>query len=465
MQQPEAVTLYYESRKIIVKRDFVDLHPGGAEVLLQHQGQDITHVFEEVGHSIGALRLLEAFRRESSEAGEGGSGGEASGTSSPARRGKKDVGLKQRARAALMTQEDPLHVHKICGAASLVSFAVAGGKCYAGRPIFGDAWAMLAHLAPPALLSLSSLQFKVSRTRFVSALPGVALISTKQRAHHILFSWRHILACVWHFWMLERRARAVYRGAEAQASLRRLHLAGVVVISTATHVAADLITKTLARGDEEATTVRQSVKRERRGPVPEWSVAIGGRAASVSQFAATYVLALPLLLEEGESPGAAAAALRSARLAMAPLFLSLVPIQLSAFQHTLKKKNLLRPHLDMLFYIIELSAVWLALWRCQSSPRDASRGLSGAGAYLVLSNTLLLSWLRLFHGVSKYALLAANTCIFAAAARAPLLVATRWPPSLVVNLSLLSAHAAHALWDYWPRSAPPRTREAEEHLE
>ena len=85
-------------------------------------------------------------------------------------------------------------------------FLGAGGNVRSKRPPRG----LLSSRSTK--LSLSSLQFKVTRTRFVSALPGVALVSAKQRAHHIVFSWRHILACACHFWMLERRLP--YRASE-----------------------------------------------------------------------------------------------------------------------------------------------------------------------------------------------------------------------------------------------------------
>lgn len=40
---------------------FVDEHPGGEEVLLEHAGADATEAFEDVGHSESARVLLEDY--------------------------------------------------------------------------------------------------------------------------------------------------------------------------------------------------------------------------------------------------------------------------------------------------------------------------------------------------------------------------------------------------------------------
>jgi len=38
--------------------DFLDEHPGGAEVIFEMSGMDVTHVFEDVGHSKIARTLM-----------------------------------------------------------------------------------------------------------------------------------------------------------------------------------------------------------------------------------------------------------------------------------------------------------------------------------------------------------------------------------------------------------------------
>ena len=40
---------------------FVDQHPGGEEVLLEHAGTDATAAFEDVGHSENAVEMLDEY--------------------------------------------------------------------------------------------------------------------------------------------------------------------------------------------------------------------------------------------------------------------------------------------------------------------------------------------------------------------------------------------------------------------
>lgn len=42
--------------------DFIDEHPGGAEILFDCGGVDVTTVFEDVGHSDDAVKMLEPYR-------------------------------------------------------------------------------------------------------------------------------------------------------------------------------------------------------------------------------------------------------------------------------------------------------------------------------------------------------------------------------------------------------------------
>ncbi|KPI85760.1 hypothetical protein ABL78_5178 [Leptomonas seymouri] len=56
------VRLFYKGVGHLVPLSFVlNEHPGGAEYILQYANQDITSVFEDVGHSIDAHAFLKTF--------------------------------------------------------------------------------------------------------------------------------------------------------------------------------------------------------------------------------------------------------------------------------------------------------------------------------------------------------------------------------------------------------------------
>jgi len=41
--------------------DFIMKHPGGHDIILQYEGQDISKVFAEIGHSEYAIQLIEKY--------------------------------------------------------------------------------------------------------------------------------------------------------------------------------------------------------------------------------------------------------------------------------------------------------------------------------------------------------------------------------------------------------------------
>ncbi|CAH3133803.1 unnamed protein product [Porites lobata] len=41
--------------------DFVEKHPGGKEIMLEHAGLDATTVFQDIGHSAEALKILAKY--------------------------------------------------------------------------------------------------------------------------------------------------------------------------------------------------------------------------------------------------------------------------------------------------------------------------------------------------------------------------------------------------------------------
>jgi cytochrome b involved in lipid metabolism len=42
--------------------DFLNDHPGGAHILLNNSGQDCTELFNDIGHSSSAKKILEKYK-------------------------------------------------------------------------------------------------------------------------------------------------------------------------------------------------------------------------------------------------------------------------------------------------------------------------------------------------------------------------------------------------------------------
>ncbi|XP_078367412.1 cytochrome b5-like isoform X2 [Oculina patagonica] len=41
--------------------NFLNEHPGGSEIMLEHAGMDATTVFQDIGHSVEAQRILSKY--------------------------------------------------------------------------------------------------------------------------------------------------------------------------------------------------------------------------------------------------------------------------------------------------------------------------------------------------------------------------------------------------------------------
>lgn len=62
------VRLFYKGITLLVPMSFVvNVHPGGAEYILQYSNQDITSAFEDMNHSTDALALLKTFEEKDSD--------------------------------------------------------------------------------------------------------------------------------------------------------------------------------------------------------------------------------------------------------------------------------------------------------------------------------------------------------------------------------------------------------------
>ncbi|EDO47257.1 predicted protein [Nematostella vectensis] len=57
---PDSCWVVYEDSVYDVT-DFVREHPAGSEILLEHAGYDITDVFQDTGHSQGALNIMTSY--------------------------------------------------------------------------------------------------------------------------------------------------------------------------------------------------------------------------------------------------------------------------------------------------------------------------------------------------------------------------------------------------------------------
>jgi cytochrome b involved in lipid metabolism len=58
---PQKIIVYYNGEPHDVTQ-FVDEHPGGTEILVHHNGQEIKKLMEGNGHSEHAYKILDEFR-------------------------------------------------------------------------------------------------------------------------------------------------------------------------------------------------------------------------------------------------------------------------------------------------------------------------------------------------------------------------------------------------------------------
>lgn len=157
--------------------DFLMLHPGGPDVLLQHAGTEAFDTFEEIGHSDFARQMV--HERAVGLLIDGDSAG---------RTGTHGTSIISR----LFTKEDPLQTHKVLG------FFVLGHVLYRmwaqmeniPEGGFTSSWWSLASVWVCMVLQSSSFQFDVPRARLL----GSPMIWQEWRAHNFVFVLRHVLS-------------------------------------------------------------------------------------------------------------------------------------------------------------------------------------------------------------------------------------------------------------------------------
>ncbi|CAE7239971.1 cyb5r2 [Symbiodinium pilosum] len=156
--------------------EFLMLHPGGNDILLQHGGTEAYEAFEEVGHSDFARKMVHEKAigllvdgREAPRAGQG-------------------VSLLGR----LFTKEDNYNIHKTLGIFILChTFYRIYTAC--DMQLDGGFTSEVSSLAlcwVSMLLQVSSFLFEVPRARLL----GSPMIWQEWRAHNLVFVGRHVLA-------------------------------------------------------------------------------------------------------------------------------------------------------------------------------------------------------------------------------------------------------------------------------
>ncbi|KAL0117424.1 hypothetical protein PUN28_010334 [Cardiocondyla obscurior] len=59
--QDQDKVLFILHDKVYNVRGFLNEHPGGEEILLEHKGQDASEDFDDVGHSKDAMELMKTY--------------------------------------------------------------------------------------------------------------------------------------------------------------------------------------------------------------------------------------------------------------------------------------------------------------------------------------------------------------------------------------------------------------------
>ena len=218
---------------------YIDEHPGGRAILQKYvdTGQDATPAFERVGHSAGALRVVEKLY------------------------GTIPTSSSNHRITKLFTHEDYMHLHKACGLLVLLHCA----WCYTNiiRTSFGSFQIVPSMMVTHALLALLGLQFPVEDHR----IRGTQNMTTEQVYHTVIFSFRSIFVFL----------AGVFFPA---GPLLRV---GVVV---AHHLAADWVTRAYHR-ESNGTTIRGGTA---DAWVPPWLLTVRNYYAGMAQFGATAAL-------------------------------------------------------------------------------------------------------------------------------------------------------------------------------
>jgi hypothetical protein len=185
--------------------NYLDLHPGGREILLEccassvkdcETGADHLDRFEEIGHSKDALSVLEGLPKLNTS------------DSHSSNLVKENSSFWSRSLRKLFTSEDHFHLHKAAGFFCLIHYVYrivwAYTEMYRGKPIVAGlypTYATIGLLLAHVYLSLSSFLFRLPREQ-QSEKP---MIWQEFRAHNVMFAVRGLLcgifSCLgWSIW-------------------------------------------------------------------------------------------------------------------------------------------------------------------------------------------------------------------------------------------------------------------------
>lgn len=179
--------------------EYLNLHPGGSEILRKYNRQDATQEFEKIGHSSGARELLKEYVI-----------GYIANTNINEVEVDKNLSVNHQKllqiKKKLMTHEDPFFFHKIFGLLILVHIFMRSAVLVfeSSDTLFGNSyfgltmetmfpvWLMLFFAICHGLLSLSSLIFHVPK----HANQNKPMIHSMFRAHSIGFALRAVLIMI-----------------------------------------------------------------------------------------------------------------------------------------------------------------------------------------------------------------------------------------------------------------------------
>ena len=352
--------------KIIINNNIYDIttfineHPGGPDVFTARTDTDttpdLTHKFNEVGHSEYAVNLLGNYKvDELSE-------------DDPRFNRNHKLEYNKTKISKLITHEDKFHIHKTMGIVSLLNYFYLLFDCfYSGATaemtlrsvdggFIGLTW---AH----SILSLSALQFLIPRTR-TGILP---MIWQEFRAHSIVFAVRSFLIINVLYFCTDQNGS----GSGSASTFALVTRLAIVLLAMKL---ADVSTEYLRENKKETTTAT----------MPYWSDCPAAFQSAIkyfythSQFMATIVCLF------GTIPYVLAVAF---------------PIQIASFLMTLVRKNIISSLWYHILYGGSLLIVYLI-------------NVADTTLYPVIILGIVLIYIRVHLKLNKYALWTLAALIF-----------------------------------------------------
>jgi cytochrome b involved in lipid metabolism len=309
---------------------FLDHHPAGRSVIEEHKetnGIDITEIFDNVGHSDYAKKVMMKYRLKSSSMDEE--------LSAKKQRQKVTYDFNF-VRKKLFTKEDEYLVHKFFGFLALLSYAyrhlyvlpTTGSLGFHGN--WFDNLTLIVHF----MLTFTSLIFHVLERRIVEK---PLIIYEEYRLHAILFTGRAVLVSIF----------GMYINHFVQDVMTQRVLLPVIILTI--HLVVDYVTSRY--GTKGVTAVRVTNDGELKALKLFYSY---------YQFAAlgSHLIVNNHLCDLG--------------------FNTLIAIQSSAFLMTLRRKSLIRWQWHAVWYSFALALSYYYMWLANGSTFFVYVGLAFA---------------------------------------------------------------------------------------